>query len=199
MNIKGVINNVAAGDTFTVDDATYTVLSFNDDSITAAVEGTPADNLGTSIAINSTKTINGIDGADITSEQLFKLSGISTPTGITINEKVVTVSNDNLDGSTVSIEGEGYTLALANTVPEPASISTDTITITSTNNTISADGVYQFASDFTGTGHHRRGSNQCQTHRRGLSSGGGLHRRERHFQSQPLDSRPRHQVVEHAL
>ena len=45
---------------------------------------------------------------------LFTLAGVKSTDGITVNNGVVTITAENLNGANVSITGEGYTLALAN-------------------------------------------------------------------------------------
>lgn len=52
IKISGVIKNVEVGDTFTVDDAKYTILTVEKNSVTAIVEGTPATDFGKEIVIS---------------------------------------------------------------------------------------------------------------------------------------------------
>lgn len=130
VTLKGVINNVAAGDTFTVDDANYTVLDVDADnnSVIAAVDGTPVESLGQTVTISDDKTIEGIDGNAIESEQLFLISGISTANDISVEGNTVTISASNLNGETVTLTNSGsnnYTLALGTDVPTTAHTATD--------------------------------------------------------------------------
>ena len=76
------------------------------------------DNADGSLTYNQ-ETIAGatIDGAKIThvdsgEEILFTLSGIKTTKGITVKNKVVTLTESNLNGENVTLTGDGYTLAL---------------------------------------------------------------------------------------
>lgn len=60
VKIGGVVNNVEVGDTFTVEGAKYTVLAVEKNSVTALVDGTPAENLGKQIVIGDGKSIEGV-------------------------------------------------------------------------------------------------------------------------------------------
>ena len=68
---------------------------------------------------------------------LFTLTGVSSTDGITIDGNTVILSAANLDGSAVSIEGEGYTLALADgiSVPEATAAHFDGLTYKSASST----------------------------------------------------------------
>ncbi|MBQ9478014.1 MAG: hypothetical protein IJU71_00490, partial [Selenomonadaceae bacterium] len=102
-----------------------------------------------------TLTYTAAEGTD-----QFTLTGVKTTEGITVKDGVVTVNAANLVdeptvGTTVTLNVANgvttdYTLALADDVPQAEAAGTPT-TMSGTNYTISADGVYQFAEGFTGT------------------------------------------------
>ena len=152
VRINGVINNVEVGDSFTVDGATYTILSVADDSVTAAVSGTPATNLGNSINISDSKSITGITNSSSAT------SSISTKYNYTLdiggNSITVTVANNSIESvtdsssnaisptnSTYSINGIDFTLNLNNGIPSATYDSTNSVTATLSSS------VYSFTVD----------------------------------------------------
>ena len=74
---------------------------------TVEVSGTK-DELKTS----ATLTVYGEGVKDVEVNQLFVLSGVKSTDGITVKNNVVTLTAANLNGQDVTIEGDGYTLAL---------------------------------------------------------------------------------------
>lgn len=87
---------------------------------------------------------------------LFTLKGLKSKDKITVDENgVVTLKASNLvdnptAGTKVELTGDGYTLALADDVPQAEAAGIKAMSGTS-GYTISADGVYKFAEGFTGT------------------------------------------------
>ena len=66
---------------------------------------------GYKLADNKISYVNASGGAT-----LATVSGVKSLNGISLNNKVVTLSNASLDGKEVTINGTGYTLALGNDV-----------------------------------------------------------------------------------
>ena len=113
VTIRGVINNVAVGDSFTVGDVTYIVLSVDTESgsVTASVNGTPVANLGKTVSVGEGKSIDGIttyttdttvvnSSSSITTKYNYSLNIGDNAIIVTINdnaiEKVVDASNNTL-------------------------------------------------------------------------------------------------------
>ena len=82
---------------------------------------------------------------------LFTLKGVKSVEGITVgDDKEVTLAAINLNDEDVTITGDGYSLAVADDVIEPEEALYPIIIETDTR-TITVDGVYRFASGWTGT------------------------------------------------
>ena len=86
--------------------------------------------------------------ANLDVSSLFTLTGVKTTEGLTIKDGVVTLKADNLNNANVTLTNGDYTLAMADDVPHPENVG-ETTTMSGTDFTISAGGVYQFADGFT--------------------------------------------------
>ncbi|MBR1645705.1 MAG: hypothetical protein IJ685_02890, partial [Selenomonadaceae bacterium] len=139
--IGGVINNVEVGDTFTVDGANYKILSVEKDSVTAIVDGTPAENLGKKIVISDTKSIDGVtyetidvetvDG-EISTKYIYKLDIGGKAVFITVFDNAIETVTDS-GGNVLSdykIGGKNFTLTLDNGIPIADYINIPPITAT---------------------------------------------------------------------
>ncbi|MBQ6759061.1 MAG: hypothetical protein IJP42_08310, partial [Selenomonadaceae bacterium] len=80
---------------------------------------------------SDSKSITYKSAVDATN--LFTLSGVKSTDGITIQNNVVTLTKDNLNGENVTLTGEGYTLALASDVDTTKETISEWVTLSGGN------------------------------------------------------------------
>ncbi|MBR2518576.1 MAG: hypothetical protein IKE46_02130 [Selenomonadaceae bacterium] len=132
VKIGGVVNNVEVGDTFTVEGAKYTVLAVEKNSVTALVDGTPAENLGKQIVIGDGKSIDGVTyqttaledtDSDISTKYTYKLDIGGNAVFVMVFDNAIESVEDSggnslsATGGKYSVGGKDFSLTLDDGIP----------------------------------------------------------------------------------